>query len=408
MADHVNPIISKIQLPDGGIYEIHDSAAIHSIGDLGLEEAMKFRGVVEKIVDLPESGNTPGDIYHVIENDQEYVWVKIEGQGSHWEEFGSKFVVDHTHDVTGTVSVAGANQESAVTGTGTGSVSVPSVSKEAKYIKGATASVVNSVEATKDVNAITGFGAHETKSAIAGLNTTTINTASASDVNIPNVTANEEVSASKITGNTDVVASKVTAEGVTASKITGNADVVASKVEATAGTAAAWSASVADGVLAISWVANVPTAVSASDVTASKVTAEEVAASKVTAQDVTASKVTAESVAASKVTLGTAIAASKVSTSEVIVATGASDTISAITGLGTPTTSTVVSGISVGNADVVGNIVAGTAADGVSVGDVVTIGSETKDVNVNVTGTAAAQVWGQTSGSFSGTTGAAK
>ena len=396
--------IKKIKLP--GIdeaYDIYDASAIHDLSDiegLGLQGAFIYKGTVATVAELPAEGNKVGYVYHVTENGSEYVWVTE----NRWEEFGHHIVVDHKHDVSGNVSVTGTNEASAVEASG--SISVPTVSKEAKYIKGNSASVINSVETIKAVKAITGFGAHETGSAISGLSTATVNSASATDVSIPNVSGNDDVTASKITGNEDVSASKITENAdVTASKISANEEVKASKVDVVSGSAAAWNASVTDGLLEITWTANVPTGVTTTEVIASKVTADDVVASKVVASDVVASKVVANDVTASKVTLGAAIAASKVLTSEIVVATGASATISAITNLGEASTSDVVTDITTGNANVVSDIVAGAVGD-IEVGNIVTIGSE--DKTINVTGTAAAQAWTQTSGSFSAETGSAK
>ena len=52
MAKHTNNnIISQIKLPNNITYDIHDTSAIHSIEDLGLEEAMKF--AEDNIDELP-------------------------------------------------------------------------------------------------------------------------------------------------------------------------------------------------------------------------------------------------------------------------------------------------------------------------------------------------------------------
>lgn len=340
--------IKRIKLP--GVtepYDIYDATAIHSLEDiqgLGLEGAFIFKGTVATVADLPSKGNNVGWVYHVTENESEYVWVT----GNKWEEFGHHMVVDHTHDFSGSVSVTGQNSASSVSGSGTGSVSVPKITKTPNYIK-VSGSIGNvAVGANGTATPITGFGTHTTADAITALNTTSVNSASASNVTIPNVT--------------------------------GNTEVTASKVGVTAGSAAAWSASVdANGVLSFSFTANTPTAVSATDVKASKVT------------------------------LGTALTASKVSTTAVTVATGSKSTAKAITGLGTPTTATVLTGVKVSTQPTLSvSLAEGTSTDGVLVGDTVAVTSESKDVSVTVTGTAAAQTWSQKSGSASGSTGQPK
>lgn len=305
---HSENIISQIKLPNGTTYEVHDANAIHDVSELGLSAALVFKGTKATVNDLPATAKV-GDVWHVTLDDCEYVWT----DAGEWEALGSAHDVAssaHIHNVT----VEGSNTGSTVTG----SVVVPTVTATKKYLTGwvqsipvttssekvlgtdttftvsggnatttklkATASGVV-VDGDGTATAITGFGAHTTANAITALNTTSINNPTATDVSIPNVT-----------GNTSVTASKVTA---------------------TAGTAASWGASVSNGVLSFAWSANTPTAVSASDVTASKVT------------------------------LGTALSASKVTTSAVTVATGSKTTAKAITTLGTPTTAEALTGVKV-------------------------------------------------------------
>ena len=474
-------LISSIQVPGVALaYQIHDPDALHDISDLGLDSAIVFGGVVANESELPSTGVTQGTVYYIQENDREVIWVIEDGVGR-WEDFGQGVSLDHTHSVTstgqnsmsgtnslsGSATVTGTNAASAVTG----SVTVPTVAEEAVYIK-ATSSAPT-VTAPTD-KAIVGFGAHTTAAAITALNTTTIKNPTATDVSIPNVTgntpvtaskvdvveveaskitANEDVTASHITNNATVTASKVTTsdvsipnvtknDAVTASKISANTSVTASKVttedvtahQVVTGTKAYWSASVTNGCLSFSFVANNPSTgtavtcskvratdvvaskitasdvsaskvtlgtalsaskVTASDVVASKVTASEVKASKITAEDVAASAVTAEDVAASKVTLGTALAASKVTTSNVTVATGSKTTANAITALGTATTKDFATNVSVAAPTI--TLAPADADTGVHTGDNVTIGSRT----ASVSGTAAAQTWTQKSGTAS-------
>lgn len=323
--------IKQIKLPNNVTYDIYDAAAIHSLEDiqgLGLEGAFVFKGVVAKVSNLPTSGNTVGWVYHVTEDGSEYVWTTE----NKWEEFGKHILIDHTHDfsgsasLNGSASVTGTNADSAVTVTGTnaqsavsgsGTISVPKVTKAANYIK--VNSSIGNVAVAGDGTAtpITGFGEHTTKAAITELNTTSVNSAS-------------------------------------------ETPVTASKVTATAGSAAVWTGEVVDdGVLTISWTANVPTVVSAEDVSASKVT-----------------------------------------TSEVTVATGAKSTADAITALGTPTTATVLTGVKVSTQPTLSvSLAEGTSADTL-VGDTVAISSE--DKTVSITGTAAGQVWSQATGTAAG------
>ena len=480
-------LISSIQLP--GMekpYQVHDPDALHDASDLGLGEVIIFGGVVKTESELPAlSGVKVGTVYYIQDTDKEVICVSTDS-GKAWEEFGSGFVYDHNHKVeaegvanvsgtvsiNGTVSVSGSNQSSAVTGKYT----VPTVAATNNHIY---AYAHKQEFMIGDDKAITGFGAHKTAAAITDLNTTTVKSATATDVSIPNVTGNASVtasyveatavSASKITENTQVTASHIsdnatvtaskisknddvtiksvkTNSDVTASKITSNSDVAASKVTVTAksadkvkvGSAASWNASVVGECLTFSWTANVPSTgtavdvsyveatdvtaskvvasdvtaskigtedkiaskVTASDVTASKITASEVISSKITNTDVSASLVEATDVQASKVTLGTAIGASKVTTANVTVATGAKTTANAITELGTPTTKDFLTSV-----DAEAPLVDLVLTDDTTLGNIpvksvdvvigVTVGSEQKDFS----GTAAAQKWSG-SGSF--------
>lgn len=213
-----------------------------------------------------------------------------------------------------TAVVTGTNASSSVTGT----VTIPTVNNTRKYMTAtaavpavtsttdsvlgtnttftvsgdiasttklsATASGV-AVGAKGTVNAITGFGDHTTATAITDLNTTVIKNPAVTSVSIPNVTKNDAVTASK--------------------------------VSTTAGSAASWSASVSNGVLSFDWMANTPTKVTTTDVTASKVT------------------------------LGTALSASNVSTTDVTVAIGPKHTVDAITALGDLKTAATITGVTV-------------------------------------------------------------
>lgn len=353
---HGENFISKILLPNGATYEIHDERAIHSLEELGLGNVLQFKGVKDHKNELPTEGNAIGDVWHVIEDEYEYVWAEINGIAQ-WEEFGTP------HDFIGTddfnahihsVTVTGENAASEVTG----KVAVPMVSAthmglKAELTSGSVSSTPDNVlgeettfTTTADVDsvkigaaitpiaiggngnadAITALGEAITGKAIATLNTTTVKNPTAQDVSIPNVT-----------GNAEVKASKVTTADVSIPNVTGNTDVTASKVTKGSQKSVFDSAKVEGGVLSFG-TTNV----------LEDITTEDVAASKVTlGAAIAASKVTAEEVSASKVTLGTAIAASKVTTENVTVATGAATQVDAITGFGDHTTAKVLTGVKV-------------------------------------------------------------
>lgn len=451
---HSDNYISKVTLPDGVTYEIHDEKAIHDVSDLNLSTVFKYKGSKDTTAEILALTNADvGDVWRSVENDTEYVCLVSVGSTANanaWEEFGpahdtvsSGTFTEHTHGIT----VTGTNESSTISG----SVSVPTVSATQKHLSasagkpavtpstdtvlgtgtkfstsGGAATVTKTklsatasgtaVGANGTAAVITGFGSHTTATVPTAMTTTTVKNPTVTAVSIPNVTKNESVTASK-----------VTATAVTASKISENTSVTATKVSSF-GTAASWGASVSNGVLSFSWTPN--TVGSGSTVTASKVTAS----------DVTAHSVTTTDVAATKVTLGTALSASSVSTTDVTVATGAfKSTAKAITALGTPTTATALTGVKVTtqpNVTIVANADEGdvevatdvsvsavsvtasgdnvtaltgvtlgvpaitlTEADSSSTGSVpvvsaVSVGSK----SASVSGTAAAQKWTQTGG----------
>lgn len=366
--------ISKIQLPNnGGTYDIYDAKAFHSLEDLGLSAALTFKGVLNSIDELPSSAKA-GDFYVVIAEGGNVEYVRTdEGE---WELLGPAHdyaTSSHRH----VVSVNGTNQPSKVTG----SVTIPTISSTTKYVKAtvsrgnvstnkalgeeATFSTVVTptlknikanvgnvgVGANGTADAITGLGTPDTKQALgtgatfkvtggtantSKLGTTTIKNPTVEPVSIPNVTAVNQNKAAKVTN-------------------AGNKSN---------GSAAAWSASVdSNGVLSFSWTPNTPTTVTLP---------------------------TFGEVDVSQVALGTAISASLVTTNNVTVATGSllpssssgtgasvatginaigvsvnsPDTVKAVTGLGTPTTKTVLTGVQVTTQPTVGLTVVDSGTDG--------------------------------------------
>lgn len=307
----------------------------------------------------------------------------------------------HTHGVT----VTGTNSTSTVTG----SVTAPSVSRTQKYLS----ATVDAPGLTKTTDTVLGTG---TKFSVSGGAASTNKTKLSAVVTDAAVAANGTAKA--ITGfGTHTTAAAITALNTTTIKnpsvtavsipnVTKSTDVSATQITSY-GTLPSFSATVSDGKLTLGFNAG--------------------------------SKPTGTDVAASKVTLGTALSASKVSTSNVTVATGAKSTANAITALGTATTATALTGVKVstqptvtissnsstGDVEVVTGVSNGaitvtasgdnvtaltgvtaqapsitlTEADSTSTGAVpvvsaVTIGSK----SYTVSGTAAAQTWTQGSG----------
>ena len=390
--------IRKIAL--GGVeYDIYDASAIHSLSDiegLGLEGAFIYKGTVASVDKLPSTNNKVGDVYHVTANDLEYVWI-AEGN---WEEFGAHMSVDHVHSVT----VAGSNAASAVTGSATvtggnstsavsGSASIanaPKVSASAKYAKvstgndtfvksypgatskmvttsvtpaGAATSVISSV--TPSTGSVTGVSGSVTASkATAG---TAVAVAKAGDTAIiPNVTGNSTVIASKVTKKTVVTDAKV-ANGVLT--ITFGDSVAAEDVTATnttLGTAFSVTSAVSNGDI---------TPYTFADVTVPKAA---------TSATTVVTGVSTDS--ANVATVGTAVTVA----TGALASTGTGSSV--MTGLGTATTAKALTSAS---------LAAGTSSDGIHTGDDVTV--ETQTLSGTITGTAAAQVWTQNTGSISGT-----
>ena len=354
---HSKNIISSIMLPNGTTYQIHDNLAIHIAEELGLSSALVFKGTKDTEAEiLALTTAKVGDVWLAKNTNAEFVCVTAvtgTASASSWEKLGdihNAASSTHTHNVT----VTGTNAASSVTG----SVTVPTVSVTKKYLTataseptvtinktidsvlgagttfrvvGGTASTTKlsatasgtAVGANGTVDAITGFEAHTTDTALGtGATFTTTVTPATSKM----VTSK----ASKVTLGTAISASQVSAN-----------DVDASKVSVTAGEAATWGASVSsDGVLSVSWTTNTPTAVTSTAVTASKVNISNVSIPNVTdSTDVTvATGSLSTSGTGSTVVTGITSAATSVNTS---------DSVAAITALGKPKVATVLTGVKV-------------------------------------------------------------
>ena len=362
---HSKNIISSIKLPSGTTYEIYDAQAIHSAEELGLSSALVFKGTKDTEAEiLALTKAKVGDVWLAKNTNAEFVCVTAvagTASASSWEKLGdihNAASSTHTH----TVTVTGTNASSSVTG----SVTVPTVSVTKKYltataseptvtinkttdnvlgtgttfrVAGGTASTTKlsaiasgtAVGANGTVDAITGFEAHTTDTALGtgATFTTTVSPATSKMVttSIPKVSV-FAVSIPNVTENTTVTASKVKSGGGSKATTVLNS----------------WSATVTNGVLEF-------------------FTGTESVIGSVTLP-------TFDTVTATNTTLGTEIAASKVTTSDVTVATGSlsstgtgstvvtgitsaatsvnePDTVTAITALGKPTTATVLTGVKV-------------------------------------------------------------
>ena len=358
MGEHINPVISQVKLPNGTIYDVHDSAAIHSFAELGVE-LVQFGGTVAKVTDLPTASKTyAGFIYHVIEDETEYICVTDTAGGTtyHWESFGEKFIVNHIHNVTGTYSgttndttiksasttgkaitsvtstpiitkataagtAVGANgtdtfvksypgaSEKLVTTTVNSAGADVSVSKVSKSTSKLSTTAIKGVKGTESViKTVTPTTATVTSATITGVSGSTTASKATAGTAVAVAKAGTAKSIPNVTGNTSVTASKVSnLSQKTIPNVTGNTSVTASKVKTagsngTKGTAASWGATVENEVLSFSWTANTPT------VPSTIPTFDSVSATNTTlGTAISATYLTATDVTATNTTLGTAI-----------------------------------------------------------------------------------------------------
>ena len=307
---HTNPIISQVKLPDGKTYDVHDQYAVHSADDfdrIGIGNVFNFAGVVDNVAALQAiTGMTAGDVYLVSDTKTEYVYVIQEGVGS-WHEFGGMHSHNHAATVTGTnqasavnVTVAGKSYAANTTKL-SASQAAPSLSKSTVLGDGTTVSVggkgVGTVSTTALDVTVTPASSEFVKSvtvgeaaaAISELNTTTIKNPSVSSVSIPQYTF-ADATATKVTmGESFTIPNVTAATAKTASKATSATALTASKVTKSNATATK---------VTMGTAFSVPNVTGNSSVTASKISANT-------------------TVTASKATAGTALEASKVSTTNV-------------------------------------------------------------------------------------------
>lgn len=108
---HSANIISEVKLPNGVTYQIHDAQAVHSAADLGLSQALVFKGTVPTLSDLQNidpSDEVIGSVYLVTATNQEYVVVgdgTNNVAGNRFEPLGNVHDAassTHVHNVTST------------------------------------------------------------------------------------------------------------------------------------------------------------------------------------------------------------------------------------------------------------------------------------------------------------------
>lgn len=366
------PYISKVTLPSGNTYNIKDAAAREAIA--ALEGGSYFLGVTTTpltdqattnpvTVDGQSVTVTNGNI--VVYGNAEFIW-----NGSKWIEFGdlsnlgqlaykdSVSLNKGTGDNVLGEATTFTNASSAVTfsgGTtdkvlGSDATFSTTVTPSTTYIK-ATASGT-AVGANGTAAAITGFGEHTTDTFVKSVSVTQGNKLVTTTV--PNVTGNTNVSIPNVTGNTTVTANKST-----------------------------WAFAMGSGT-----------------------NAETLIISGGNGNDVTATNTTlGTALSASKVTLGTAItvatgsATSSGTGAALVTGVTVGDSATAITALGTPTTSNCLTGVKVTTQPTIALATDSTSGTGkVSVATGITSATTTTNNKDEVTavtgigtGTAAAQ-----------------
>lgn len=427
---HSANVISKIKLPSmpAGVeaYELHDAEAYHgTVGtgtltvqtngttkgtfnanatgnetinitpaDLGLGKVMNFMGVEAYSVFTADTSVKKGDVY--IANDtehanKEYICIADNNPASenNFEEFGPAISLDgyvtkaqhnaHVHSVTvsGTASAASALSATA---------SIAAEKVVTSLTTGGIGANVGAVAVGVDgtVAAVTGFkGAHTTAAAITELDSTTVNSASASDVNIDKYSFTSKT-ASKATAATAISVPNTTAGTAVEVAKAGTAKNIPNVTSV--GSASTFDFEVNNGILEISGDNSVaPTLGTAISITPAvsngsvvpAVAGTAISIPQYTFADVTSSLATKDA---------TGYVASKVTTSEVTVATATpAATANAITALSAFDTENAAKGVKVTTQPTV-SIVAD--ASGYSV---VTGGTKGAVSNIPVSGTAAAQ-----------------
>lgn len=358
----------------------------------GLGQFMVFKGSLASEAAIKAVAPAePGWVYLNTADGSEWVCTKkiTAADATAWEKLGVEIDISskvdvsdfnaHKHSVTvaGTASAASALSASAsiaadkvVTGLTTKGIDVN------------IGAVAVGVDGT--VAAVTGFkGTHTTAAAITELDETTVNSASASDVNIDKYSFTSKT-ASKATAATAISVPNTTAGTAVEVAKAGTKKTIPNVTSA--GSASTWGFAVADDVLTISGgnsvaptlgtaIEVIPAVANGSIVPA--VAGDAISIPQYTFADVTSSLATKEA---------TGYVASKVTTSEVTVASATpKNTANAITALSAFNTDNAAKGVKV-TTQPTASIV--EDADGYSV---VTSGTKAAVANIPVSGTAAAQ-----------------
>ena len=343
--------ISKVKLPSGNVYDLKDQTARDAIAALsgtvfflGVTTTALTDGATTNPITIDGAPVTAVNGNMAIYGQAEFIF-----DGTKWVEFGdltalgelaykdsvslSKGSGDNVlgeattfTNASSAVSFSGGTTDKVL---GSGATFTTTVTPSTTNIK-ATASGT-AVGADGTAAAITGFDVHTTETFVKSVTAETGN--KLVTTTIPNVTGNTNVSIPNVTGNTDVSIPNVTSVG----------------------TADTWAFAMGSGNDAETLI------ISGGNGTAPTL-GTALSASKVTL---------GTALSASKVTLGTAITAatgavsSSGTGSSVVTSVSVGDSASAITALGTPTTSNCLTGVKVTSQPTVALATGATAGTGV-------------------------------------------
>lgn len=229
-------VISKIDLTSvggAGIYEIHDAKAIHDVSDLGLGNAVIFKGLVPEDGLPTASASTVGHVYLDAASNKEYIGVKTGATTYAWEPLGnihSAASATHTHNVP----VTGTNADSAASVSGTVSEFLGEVTTGKPTIN-VTVGTHPGITVNAPTSKVLGDGTTVTATASSAMDSNVVTGVTTKYLSVGSVALNTDT-VTEVTGNTDVVATKtVFGTSTTASKV-GISEVSVSG-EATDGTA---------------------------------------------------------------------------------------------------------------------------------------------------------------------------
>lgn len=307
-------VISKIDLTSvggAGIYEIHDAKAIHDVSELGLGNAVVFKGVCA-YADLPTaSASTVGHVYLDTATNKEYIGVKTGTDTYAWEPLGnihSAASATHTHSAT----VTGTNADSAASVSGTVTEFLGEV-KTGKPTINVTVGTHPGITVKTDTEKVLGDGTTVTATASSAMDSNVVTGATTKYLGISGAALN--------TGSTDVGTSVTPSTGTFVTEVASEdakaiASVTGENGTALTGLGTPTTANAITG-FGTHTTAKAITALSTTSINHVSSNTNVSATNTVFDEDTTASKVSASDVTATNTVLGTATTASKITASDV-------------------------------------------------------------------------------------------